>query len=53
MSEQFQVYMGSTTGLDVWHVADGSWVQRETPVRGVVRVVAGCRDRQGTVSLSS
>ena len=49
MSEQFQVYMGSTTGLDVWHVADGSWVQRETPVRGVVRVVAGCRDRQGTV----
>ena len=49
MSEQLRVYLGSTTGLGVWDVTDGSWIQRSSALDGAVRFLAGRSDRPGSV----
>ena len=49
MSERLLVYLGSTTGLEVWDVADGTWTRRSSALEGAVRVLAGRTDQPGLV----
>ena len=49
MAERLRVYLGSTTGLEVWDVADGSWARHSSALEGAVRVLTGRSDQPGSV----
>ena len=52
MSERLRVYVGSTTGVEVWNVAGAGWARQTGFLKGDARALAGRRDRQGTVFAS-
>lgn len=49
MPKELRVYLGSTTGLEVWDVTDGSWARQSSALDGAVRVMTGRTDQPGTV----